>query len=331
MPNFSIPTCFFPTTALFIDDNRDFLLNFVLQLDEWLAYRVFDSPIDALESIQKKYREHDLITYRCAKGNTNVSPSFLALYQEVYNPARFCDVSVVVVDYAMPGMNGLDFCRHINQTKIKRILLTGKTDEKLAKKALEEGLIHRYINKSDPAVVELITQSVSELQLQYFQDMSDELVSLLPILLPGCFHDESFAQFFRNLCHENGIVEYYLLNDSGTFMLLDVDAQISFLLIKNKAQLGEYYSLARDNSANNIILDQLARGEKIPLFEYEKNNKSAWNIWVDNLISANFLIANEDYYYAHVQEPLLLDIHQDKLLSYHSHLQKIDVEELLLV
>ena len=331
MPHFSIPTCFFPTTALFVDDNRDFLLNFVLQLDEWLAYRVFDSPFDALESIQKKYREHDLITYRCPKSYSETSASFLAIYEELYNPSRFCDVSVVVVDYGMPGMNGLDFCRHISETRIKKILLTGKTDEKLAKKALEDGLIHRYIHKSDPDVAELITQSIAELQWQYFQDMSEELMGLLPVKSPTCFHDENFAGFFRHLCHEHGIVEFYLIDDLGSFVLLDVDANVSFLLVKNKAQLDTYYNLARENGANSHVLEQLARGEKIPLFEYGKNRKLQWSDWVANLISANLLVGTEEYYYSHVQERPLFDINQDKLLSYHQHLQKIDAEELLLI
>ncbi len=45
MHYFSIPICYFPSTALFVDDSSHFLLNFILQLDENLAYHSFNSPV----------------------------------------------------------------------------------------------------------------------------------------------------------------------------------------------------------------------------------------------------------------------------------------------
>ena len=54
MLNSSIPTCYFPSTVAVIDDSRDFLLNFALQLDDQLTYRLFDSPKDALIFVRKK-------------------------------------------------------------------------------------------------------------------------------------------------------------------------------------------------------------------------------------------------------------------------------------
>lgn len=296
MEHLSIPTCYFPGTTIFIDDNRDFLLNFVLQLDEWLAFRVFDSPFDALESIQKKYRERDLIVERCYNSYQEIrkpsasdkQSSLPAIQAELYNSRRFCDVSVLVVDYAMPGMNGLEFCRQIANTNIKKILLIGETDEGLAITALNEGLIHRYIHKSDPDVAELITRSISELQWQYFQDISTDLVRLLSFKSPVCLCDQSFVDFFRKFCHENGVVEFYLMDNSGSFLLLDVDAKVSYLIVKDDDKIHSDLGTAP-------------------------------------------LIANEKYFYSHVQEHHLFDIREDGLFSYHSHLQEIDAEELLVI
>jgi CheY-like chemotaxis protein len=279
MQHFSIPTCYFPSTTLFIDGNRDFLLNFVLQLDEWLAYRVYDSPFDALESIQKSYRSNDILSQHCLRQFTKTAASFLnpqsnlaALCAQIYNPKRFGEVSVVVVDYAMPGMVGLDFCRRINNTAIKKILLTGKADEKIATDAFNQGLIHRYIHKSDPDVAELITRCIYELQWQYFKDTFRTIGRLLSIKSPACLHDKKFSDFFQKTREEKKIVEFYLADNNGSFLLLDVDAQVSFLLVQNE-------------------------GEPCKL----------------------------------VQESDLLDIDREKLVSYHSHLQEIDIEELLLL
>jgi len=292
MQQISIPVCYFPGTALFVDDSRDFLLNFVLQLDESLAYRVYDSPFDAIEHIDKTQGERQMISQRCLweykehKQQGHNDPALRALHSDVYNPHRFSDVSVVVVDYAMPGMDGLEFCRRINNSHIRKILLTGKADEKLAIEAFNEGLIHRYIHKSDPHAAELITRSVFELQWQYFQDMSQIIERSLSLDSPACFQDKAFVNFFRRFREEKGIVEFYQADKSGSLMLLDDDANVSFLIVKS-AKLA------------------------------------------DHLLTTYPVPGSEDYVYAHVSEPALFDLEHERVLSYHDHMQKIDVEELI--
>ncbi|MDI9819567.1 MULTISPECIES: response regulator [unclassified Legionella] len=340
MSNFSIPTCYFPSTALFVDDSRDFLLNFVLQLDEGLAYRVFDSPFAALDCIHKKRCELEMLSQRClseyteAKNcpltNHTVNLNLAAIHAEVYNSRRFSEISVVVVDYAMPGMDGLEFCRRMDNANIKKILLTGQADEKLAIEAFNEGLIHRYIQKNDPNVAELIIKSIYELQLQYFQRMSDLIVRMLSVTSPSCLHDRKFAEFFSHLCQEKGIVEYYLADNSGSFLLLDDDANVNFLIVKNEADIQLHYDLALDNGASDEVLDQLASGERIPCFGPTNTKTPEWDEWSFYLVPASRFTSTETYFYAYVQGPVLFDVKQDKILSYHDHLEEVDAEELLL-
>lgn len=338
MQHYSIPTCYFPSTALFIDDSRDFLLNFVLQLDEGLAYRMFDSPFDALDCINKKRGESEMLSQRClseyteAKNcpltNQTINLNLAAIHAEIYNPHRFAEISVVVVDYAMPGMDGIEFCRRIADTNIKKILLTGKADEKVAIEAFNEGLIHRYIQKSDPLAAELITKSIYELQWHYFQAMSDMIVRMLSVTSPSCLYDKKFAEFFKHLCDEKGIVEYYLADNSGSFLLLDDDARVSFLIVKNQSDLRSHYDVARDNGVDDALLEQVQNGEKIPCL-WQADSPSG--DWQRCLVPANQLKGDDTYYYAYVQGPVLFDVQEDKILSYHRHLEDVDAEELLLL
>jgi CheY-like chemotaxis protein len=338
MQHFSIPTCYFPSTALFLDDSHDFLLNFVLQLDEGVAYRIFEDPRKALDYIHNKSCELDLISQHCLSEyketkkysalNHTVNLDLAAIHAEVYNPHRFSEISVVVVDYAMPGMDGLEFCRRIQNSNIKKILLTGQADEKLAIEAFNEGLIHRYIKKSDIKAAELITKSIYELQLQYFQAMSDMIVRMLSITSPSCLHDKNFAEFFKQLREENGIVEYYLVDNSGSFLMLDDDANVSFLVIKNADDIRAHYDLALEHGANKDILEQLASGEKIPGF-WQGHSKSQWQEWCNYLVPAHRFISNEIYYYAYLQGNVM-DVRQQKILSYHRYLEELDAQELLI-
>lgn len=299
---FSIPTCYFPSTVLFIDDNRDFLLNFVLQLDEGLAYRVFDSPFNAIDCIQKKYNDENLLSQRCLKRFSAMKPEFLnsqyspfnlsSLQNEIYNARRFDDIAVIVVDYAMPNINGLDFCCRIDNTTIKKILLIDEADETLAISALKQGLIDRYFHKNDPDAGDLITQAIEALEWQYFQEMSDKTTRLLAIEPPPILRDKEFGIFFREFCREKGIVEFYLADNSGSFLLLDEDAKASLFVIKNENDAYHYYNLTPQE-------------------------------WLE--------CSGSHYFYAHLEGEGVLDVCQDELVSYHTHLQEIDVEELLLL
>ena len=338
MQRSSIPTCYFPSTTLFLDDSRDFLLNFVLQLDEGVAYRIFDAPNPALDYIQNKRCELDLLSHQALHGYAQgQNPqhaagnklALTAIHEEVYNPHRFAEVSVVVVDYAMPGMNGLEFCRCIENNNIKKILLTGQADEKMAIAAFNEGLIHRYIKKSDINAAELITKSIYELQFQYFQAMSEVIARTLSVATPASIYDKKFVQFFEQLCAEHNIIEYYLADSSGSYFMLDEDANTSFLIVKNEEDILRDYEWARENGASEELLVQLASGEKIPSNWQAQTVHSGLNQWISCLIPAQKLVLDETYYYAYLQGNVLFDVRQPKILSYHRYLEELDAEELL--
>lgn len=340
MQHFSIPTCYFPSTALFLDDNHDFLLNFVLQLDEGVAYRIFDAPRKALDYIHNKRCELELVSRHClseytqAKNgpltNHTINLDLAAIHAEVYNPHRFSEISVVVVDYAMPGMDGLEFCRRIENSNIKKILLTGQADEKLAIAAFNEGLIDRYIKKSDMNAAAQITKSIYDLQLQYFQAMSDMVVRVLSVTSPSCLHDKEFAHFFRQLREEKNIIEYYLVDNSGSFLMLDDDAEVSFLIVKSEADIREQYNLALASGATRDVLDQLVSGEKILGFWQATTAVPQGNDWSTGLVAANRFVSDETYYYAYVKGNALFDVRQQKILSYHRYLEELDAEALLM-
>lgn len=274
MPQFSTPVCYFPGTVLFIDDNRDFLLNFVLQLDEWLAYRVFDSPFDALDIIHKKYSNQDLPVQRCLTSMSINKPlnDYYAMYRELYNPERFADISVVVVDYAMPGMNGLDVCRSLDATRIKKILLTGQADEDLAQEALRCGLIDRYIHKNDPDVADLITAAIEQLQWQYAQETSIDIIQALNITYPSSLDDTQCMNALQQYRHDHHIAEFYLLDTAGHFLLVDVDAGIHFLQI---------------NQQN----DTYVCCDCSPLFAIDTNNLVSYHAYLQDIDVEELLLA----------------------------------------
>ncbi|MDP1897116.1 MAG: hypothetical protein Q8K43_04430, partial [Sulfurimicrobium sp.] len=56
-----IPPFYYPTTVVFVDDSRDFLANLGLQLDAGLAFRLYDSPVDALVALNGSTGQPSLV------------------------------------------------------------------------------------------------------------------------------------------------------------------------------------------------------------------------------------------------------------------------------
>jgi len=334
----SIPACYFPSTVLFLDDGRDFLLNLVLQLDEGLAYRSFHSPEKALDYIRKKPGELELLQHRGLTAKKSSKPrlnetsagDLAAIYKEVYNPHRFAEISVVIVDYILPVMDGLEFCRRIENNDIKKILLVGPADEALARAAVQEGIIHRYIKKTDANALSETTKSISDLQSQYFQEMSELIFQQLAIEAPSCLEDMAFSRFFSQFREDNRLFEYYLIDSSGSFLLLDEDANVSFFIIKTKDDVKLHHQFARLYHAAPDLLQKIAKGQKIPAGIQVSSMTISWEDWEKSLVSAELFIADRTYYYAHVRGAIFPELRHRKILSYHRYLEEIDAEELLI-
>src|SRR5699024_5924224 len=146
MTTLSTPPYYHPTTVVFVDDNLDFLSNLSLQLDADLAYRLFDSPIDALDYLNAATttRANSLSERFFAAISDNpdgiateplLRIDLAAIQHEVRNTQRFAETAAVIVDYAMPQMNGLEFCERITNPHIKKVLFTGDADQEIAVRA----------------------------------------------------------------------------------------------------------------------------------------------------------------------------------------------------
>lgn len=103
---------------------------------------------------------------------------------------------------------------------------------------------------------------------------------------------------------------------------------MSFLIVKNQSDLRLHYDLARDNGVDGPVLEQLLNGDKIPCLWQANSLNSNWE---NNLVAAHPLKGEDTYYYAYVQGPALFEVKEDRILSYHRHLEEVDAEELLLL
>lgn len=265
----------FPTTAVLVDDDPNFLANFSLQLDDSLAYRAFKSARAAISFLDEAQRQPPLYQRYCSLYRDGVGRTpgdrFLRfdlslLEREVQNPRRFGEVSVVLVDYDMPEMDGVEFCKRIDNPLIKKVLFTGAADEKIAVLAFNAGLIDRFIRKSQYRVGDLINRTIHELQYQYLRQTSQLLARAVDDEPAAYLADPAFAQFFAELRRREKFVEYYLASGTGGFVCVTAGGRIARLLVLTDSDIQAHLDVAADQGAPAELIALLERREAVPAF-----------------------------------------------------------------
>ena len=255
-----------PTTICFVDDNEPFLASLELELPGEWACRTFTDPEEALEYLHQPIPLQPLMD-RCFSLQRDSKQAVIHLdlgliEQEISHVDRFRRNSVLVVDYAMPSLNGLQFCKALEDTHIRRAMLTGVADEKLAVEAFNAGLIHRFIPKQKEDPILATHDFVQELVAEYFNQYTVRLKSTLAIDPPAFLTDPQVADRVHELMERHHLIEYYLVDDPPGFLMLKSNGRIWRLAILSPADVVEQARLAAEFGAPPALVNALAAGDK---------------------------------------------------------------------
>lgn len=328
----SIPPFYFPTTVFFVDDNIGFLSNLSLQLAPGLAFQLYNSPTAALAILNdpgrpttpigrffSRYHHTDDLPLTHHVIDVNLDK----IHREIYNEFRFEQVSVVVVDYDMPSVNGIEFCRNIKNPDIKKILLTGKADEKIAVQAFNEGVIDRFILKQDPDAISTLNTSIAALQQAYFRQTERMLTDALAIGKHAFLRDPLFIERFQTIREQLHIVEFYLCSEPDGILMLDAQGRSFLLLVMNETAMFSQHEVAESQGAPQELLDALKRNEVVPYFwKTEGFWTPACSDWHDFVFPATEFKGLNWYCYAIVNNPP--PFRTDLVFSYRDFLDELD-------
>jgi CheY-like chemotaxis protein len=333
----SMLACYFPTTVVFIDDNAKSLENVRLGLDPKKAiYKFFSSSIEAFNFL-KEYKS-DSFTHRCLLqkededfDQRSINVDISKIHQEIYSIARFTQISLLVVDYAMPGLTGEQLIQQLKDKNFKIILLTGEANHSHAVRLFNDGMIHHFLRKDDADIVKLSNEAILQLQYNYLKDLSDVVINSITQkastfdMAPSCLSDPVFIQFFYDFVEKKKFTEYYLLDEFGSFLFLDENGKTSWLIVKDEEAMEatEYEmnleSVRIDSGLRQAIHKREVLRHAFNNTEYPtpENIGASANLFYP----ATKLSGKANYYYSYIEKPLMKPkIDTTKIISYNQYL-----------
>ena len=305
----SLPIYHHPSLTVLIDDSDSFLRSLSFQLDPALASKAFcdtRSAIEWLDQHDGRDEAHDsklhasYDTYPNSHEECNVGFDIEQIHRISFERKRFMRPSVLVVDYSMPQMNGVQLCEALRHLPCKKILFTGVADEKVAVDAFNRGLIDRYIKKSDDDALDKLETEIIALQREYFAALSDPLRDMLTLHNYSFVSDPAFAELVRDLVKEHGIVEHYVYSNPAGILMYDSDGKAQLLVVETETSMNSHYEVACDNDAPQSLLTALRERCIIPWFRegdgmYSQAYASGWHKYI---APAQLCRGAQNYYWA---------------------------------
>jgi CheY-like chemotaxis protein len=319
---FKLAPYYHPTTFCIVDDNERFLQSLLLEMPTDLAFRAFTRPEPALAYVNQPIELKPLVercfTFERPRNGPAVIHFDLSLIeQEISNPARFRRLSVAIIDYAMPSVNGLEFFDEMRDPYTRKAMITGVADEKFAVQLFNAGLIHRFIQKQKAVDLDTLLAVVAEQQQLYFQQYLAPLRYTLALDPPLFLADPAIATHVQQLMVDERLVEYYLVDDPPGLLLLRSDGSVVRLILLDAAARASQLAFARRFSAPQRIIRGFESGALIGHFDgdspadYHGGERFPWD---DHVVPATRLQGRVPWLIGLVRDPAM-DIDFDPATS----------------
>lgn len=177
-----IPIMYYPTTTIFLDDNNDFLES--LKVLEFSDKNIFTTNANiAMDHINKE-KSKMLIIPKITNAETQdeyIQHHLQNVKKRIFMPNKESEISVLVIDYDMPQIDGISFCKNLNKvnSNIYKILLTGADKDDVISEALESGCIDFFLPKSNTNTLNKLKETIKNGKEKYFNNVCKEFRTVL--------------------------------------------------------------------------------------------------------------------------------------------------------
>lgn len=266
----SFPLFHRPGTIVFLDDDPDYLEMLALVLPRHWHVKLFMRPAECIKHLQQEppfweadaWNQQQLITeWREGKALIPQILAYWSKYTERYALTRVC-----VVDYSMPGMDGLQALGELMDWPGARVLLTGQADEQVAVRAFNRGLIDQFIAKQTPDISRRLIDAVHQL-----------------LATPNARHEQTWRVTLRleqnallrsaavtrdlNAFAAKHWIEYVVIGQPFGVLGMDSAGRVGWLQLETRDGLKSLAELAEIEGVAPLALDEIRAGRKLADFE----------------------------------------------------------------
>lgn len=308
----ALPLFYYPGSWLWVDDDPVLLSCMTLAFNEINSVKPFLSSsacLDFLNTYKSPLLQQHFLTSQKQDEkygvlqHTPIDFDVTSLANLASDKNRQQELTVMVMDYNMPEIDGLALARITQSLPIQKILLTGKAQEHDAITAFNNNLIHRFVKKGEANTEEKLTLYLQELSKQYFQKITAPLLAYLETENKLPLSDPIFINFFEEYCQQQQIKEYYLIDKQGSFLCIDHEDKRSCLVLMSEQGMTAWlntYQKEKYATADEIM--QVSARKKIPFFGI---GKEGWQVdtseWSTHFHESNILEGRARYYWARVE------------------------------
>lgn len=302
------PLYYYPTTVLLIDDNKEFS-NSIVDVFKTQPYFYLEAPDCAADA--------KVLIDNPKTGATDGLPESVqesAEYQHImidisirdiqnlyYKNKKKKTISSVIVDYQMPEIDGLSFLKSIENKNITKILLTGVANQDQAIDAFNNKIIDFFIPKSTSDLISKLNYYILESQKRHFIENTRFAANGINLNSPDltAVGEENFILLVQELCYNNKIVEYYLIEDTGSFVMFDSNKKKYTLFITTLGHLNSICDLIDDSTyESHQMIKDMRSGASILCYYNDQNIEiPSVRSWHKYIRPAKQLKGNKANYY----------------------------------
>jgi CheY-like chemotaxis protein len=255
-----------PGTVVFLDDDPDYLEMLGLVLPRQWHLLLFLRPPDCIAHLLQEppfweadaWNQQQLIEHwREGKPLIPQILGYWSKYTERYALSRVC-----VVDYSMPGMDGLQALAELGDWPGARVLLTGQADEQVAVRAFNRGLIDQFIPKQTPDISRRLIEAVQSLLFtSHARHAQTWRVTLTPEQ-NALLRVPAVADWLSTYCARNW-VEHVAIGDPFGVLGMDAAGRIGWLQLETRDGLRALAELAEVAGVPAAGLQEIRAGLKL--------------------------------------------------------------------
>jgi response regulator RpfG family c-di-GMP phosphodiesterase len=292
---------FYPTNIILIDDNEAFLTTLALSLSQSFTCQSFINPTDALLHVNNIHHLQQTAPSLFPKRKPSLQATFGEVPRKTLGTVEHMELSVIVVDYDMPEVNGIEFCAQVNDPSIRKILLTGCASSNVVFNAFNDNIIDYYIDKQTDGLLGKVQSVVAKMQKEYFFEQLKTLTMDYIKQEAPCFLDSALADFFDDICMELDVNEYHFSAEKSHFILHSNEKTYSMITLDD-AKMEEHIQIIKDEDGPNEWVEKLKTKMYVAYFDSEDGFYTPETQTNEHpLVKATIINGKQNYYCAVVE------------------------------